>query len=65
GMIVGIKSLLDAVRIIAAHVCVNAAQLDTAGTKVNAANESYYCLNKDYLKLMMLKNYYCSRKYSK
>ncbi|GKF75027.1 hypothetical protein Tco_0224471 [Tanacetum coccineum] len=41
--IVGIKSLLDAVRITAAHVCVNATQLNTAGTNVNAASESYYC----------------------
>ncbi|GJR90469.1 hypothetical protein Tco_0214480 [Tanacetum coccineum] len=63
--IVGIKSLLDAVWSTTAHVCVNAAQLDTAGTKVNAASESYYCLYKDCLKLMLLKSYYCSRKYSK
>nr|GEY15854.1 hypothetical protein [Tanacetum cinerariifolium] len=48
---IGIKCLLDAVGIIAAQVCVNTAQLElmllvevkTAGTKVNAASESYYC----------------------
>nr|GEU56215.1 hypothetical protein [Tanacetum cinerariifolium] len=33
GMIVGIKSLLDAVGIIATHVCVNAAQLDDNNDK--------------------------------
>ncbi|GJW38816.1 hypothetical protein Tco_0064661 [Tanacetum coccineum] len=48
GRIVGIKSLLDAVRITPAHVCVNAAQLELV-------------LLRDF-KLMLLSNYFCSKK---
>nr|GEW37733.1 reverse transcriptase domain-containing protein [Tanacetum cinerariifolium] len=40
-------------------------KITIAGTRVNAARESYYCQYKDCLKLMLLKSYYCLRKYSK
>ncbi|GKC01593.1 hypothetical protein Tco_0987729, partial [Tanacetum coccineum] len=60
---VGIKSLLDAVRIIAAYL-VLLVNIKTAGTKVNAASESYYCKYKDCLKLILLKSYYCMIDYA-
>nr|GEV26398.1 hypothetical protein [Tanacetum cinerariifolium] len=64
---VKIKSLLDTIGIIAAHVCVNAAQLELV-LLVDFNEKFAKCLlilYKDCLKLMLLKSYYCSRKYSK